>query len=329
MRPVSQPSRRSLLPLPLLLLGLLATASAPLASPAIRATPVALDRADPARVRLGGLRYLGGWELASNDQRFGGLSAMVWRDGRLVALSDAGTVFSIGLVAGTPVGRVVRPLPAGPGSGAGKGDRDSESLTTDPETGRMWAGFENYNQIWRYDAAFATAESHAAPRAMAKWPVNGGPEAMIRLSDGRFLIFSEEAPGPEGSTALLIFPGDPTTPGAIPLAAGYRAPAGYRVTDGVHLPDGRLVLLHRRFSLMEGLSAIVAILDPATVRPGHAVAAREIARLASPLTVDNMEAIAVSEEGGRVILWIASDDNFSPLQRTLLLKFALAEDAGR
>jgi hypothetical protein len=31
----------------------------------------------------------------------------------------------------------------------------------------------------------------------------------------------------------------------------------------------------------------------------------------------------VSREGGRTILWLASDDNYNKLQRTLLLKFAL------
>jgi hypothetical protein len=315
--------------LSLLLLALLATASAPLALPGIRATPVPLDPADPARVRLGGLRYLGGWELASSDPRFGGLSSMIWRDGRLIGLSDAGTVFSIGLISGVPIGHVVRELPAGPGTGREKADRDSESLTSDRLTGRAWVGFEHHNQIWRYDAAFTSAEAHAAPPAMARWPMNGGAEAMVRLADGRFLVFSEEARGPEGGTALLVFAGDPTTPGAAPLLAGYRAPAGYRVTDVTALPDGRLLLLHRRFSLMEGLSATLAVLEPAAIRPGHAVTAREIARLASPLTVDNMEAIAVSEEAGRTIVWIASDDNFSPLQRTLLLKFAMVAPLAR
>ena len=47
--------------------------------------------------------------------------------------------------------------------------------------------------------------------------------------------------------------------------------------------------------------------------------------LQPPLTVDNMEALSVTVENGRTIVWIASDDNFFPLQRTLLLKFALVE----
>ena len=52
---------------------------------------------------------------------------------------------------------------------------------------------------------------------------------------------------------------------------------------------------------------------------------REIARLQPPLTIDNMEGVSVTVENGRTIVWLASDDNFFPLQRTLLLKFALME----
>jgi hypothetical protein len=36
-----------------------------------------------------------------------------------------------------------------------------------------------------------------------------------------------------------------------------------------------------------------------------------------------MEGISVTREGGRTIVWLTSDDNYSPLQQTLLLKFAL------
>ena len=48
-----------------------------------------------------------------------------------------------------------------------------------------------------------------------------------------------------------------------------------------------------------------------------------IARLAPPLTVDNMEGIAIRREGGRTFVYLISDDNQSKVQRTLLLKFEL------
>jgi hypothetical protein len=50
-----------------------------------------------------------------------------------------------------------------------------------------------------------------------------------------------------------------------------------------------------------------------------------LARLAPPLSVDNMEAMAVREEAGGRSVYLGSDDNFMPFQRTLLLKFGLKE----
>ena len=57
--------------------------------------PVPLDRANPARDRVGDLVFLGGWALASDDPRFGGISAMHVEAGRVTAISDAGTLLVI------------------------------------------------------------------------------------------------------------------------------------------------------------------------------------------------------------------------------------------
>ncbi|MBT3627577.1 MAG: esterase-like activity of phytase family protein, partial [Rhodospirillaceae bacterium] len=47
-----------------------------------------------------------------------------------------------------------------------------------------------------------------------------------------------------------------------------------------------------------------------------------------PLTVDNMEGIAVRRDGaGHTLVYLVSDDNFSVLQRTLLLMFELKPEA--
>ena len=307
----------------LLLLSL--TAAAPPPQPRIRAAPVMLDPADPAVTRVGALRFLGGWVLTSTDRRFGGISSLVERDGRFVALSDEGVLIRFRMRRGRISEAGLRALPAGPGQVADKAHRDSESMQQDPASGRFWVGFEGVNEIWRYGPGFAAAEAHAAPAAMRGWPGNGGAEAIARLADGRFIVFSEEAPGPDGSTEALLFPGDPTDPGADPIRFGYRPPAGYAVTDAGQLPDGRIVLLNRRFTVMEGVSCVVTIADPREIAAGRAWQPRELARLRPPLRVDNMEALSIDREQGRTILWIASDDNFNPLQRTLLMKFALDE----
>ena len=119
----------------------------------------------------------------------------------------------------------------------------------------------------------------------------------------------------------------------MPVAVGVSGPRGYSVTDAAELPDHRVVVLMRRFSaaaglssLTPGFSAAVALFDPGEIQAGATIRLDVLAMLAPPLTVDNMEALAVERRGTRTLLWIASDDNFFVAQRTLLLCFALREE---
>jgi hypothetical protein len=290
---------------------------------------VPLDPADPGRRSLGRLRYLDGWNIESNDPRFGGISAMQIVRENIVAMSDAGTIIrfavpgSTGQPAPGSTGRQsIEPLPAGPGSTDVKGDRDSESMIV--HGGRAWIGFERSNAVWRYRLGDWRSQAHAAPQGMRKWRSNRGSEAMLRLPDGRFLVFCE---GGGGESPVLLFEGDPAVPGTKAELLRYRPPQGYRITDAALLPGGRLLFLNRRVALLEGIfSARLTMTSLPRLEPGSVIEGEEIATLRKPLTVDNMEALSVTREGGRTIVWIASDDNFNPLlQRTLLLKFELAD----
>ena len=60
--------------------------------------------------------------------------------------------------------------------------------------------------------------------------------------------------------------------------------------------------------------------------PGAVLEGRELARLHLPLNIDNMEGLALRQGGaGETLVYLISDDNFNPLQRTLLMLFALRE----
>lgn len=290
--------------------------------------PVALDARDPARRRIGPLVFLGGWELKGRDDAFGGFSAMSATDGDLQFLTDAGGLVRLRIDAAGRIANVhFADLPGGPGQGWLKQDRDTESMTRDPETGRVWVGFERVNAIWRYSRDLKRVEASVQPSAMRDWPENGGAEAIVRLRSGRFLVFSERARANNKAPGFqaLAFDRDPTDPAARVTRFAYRPPKGYRLTDAVEMSDGRLLLLHRRISFRPYLSAKLALLDPSEIRAGAVLRARELADFEPPLAVDNMEAMALEEDAqGRQILWIASDDNFrSPFQRNLLFKFAL------
>ena len=293
----------------------------------LKATPIALDPGDPGRTRVGALHYLGGLHLTSDDPAFGGFSALSVTGSRFTLLSDGGLTLDF------TMGPDLRPrqarfgvLPDGPGAGWLRGDRDSESLSVDPATGRMWVGFETVNAVWRYAPGFARAEASATPRAMRAWPQNGGAETMVRLTDGTFVILSE-SDRPRGQRDLrnaVRFDRDPTDPAARAVRFTYRPPPGYSPTDAAELPDGRLLVLSRDVSVTDLFTAKLAIVDPHGLQEGETLSGPEIASLAAPILHDNFEGMAVTREGSAVIVWLLSDDNGpSWFQRTLLLKFRL------
>lgn len=305
--------------------------------PQMIATRVPLDAADPRRVKVGALTYLGGVQLRSIDPAFGGYSALAvvrQADGhRFTMLSDGGNIVSFTMGDDwTPRGLRFDNLPAGPGVGWDKRDRDSESMATDPASGRIWVGFEYHNAIWRYAPGFARAEAQRLPKAMAPWPDNGGPESMARLPDGRFVVIGEERHVPtrrwRGSEAArlqsrdaLIFPGDPIA--TRPARFSYLPEGRYDPADVTALPNGDLLILDRAFRLPYHFSNRLSVVRAASIRAGGVARGTLLATLDSPLIHDNFEGVATTRQDGATIVWLVSDDNQSLLQRTLLLKFRL------
>ncbi|MET4895784.1 esterase-like activity of phytase family protein [Sphingomonadaceae bacterium jetA1] len=295
--------------------------------------PVALDPRDPARRRIGALTYLGGIELVSRDPAFGGFSSLMVRGDRFTLLSDGGNIVQFAMGADwQPHGLRFGNLPAGPGRGWEKRDRDSESMAVDLRTGTLWVGFEGYNQIWRYAPDFTRAEAYVAPRAMAKWPRNGGAESLARMPDGRFVMISEEArvprPAWRGSEESrcttrqgLIFAGDPLRHD--PRRFAYRVTPYFDVADAGALPDGSLVVVERRFRLPFRFSNRIMLVPAAEIAPGRIARGQLLAELDAPLVHDNFEGVAVTQEAGATILWLVSDDNQMLLQHSYLLKFRL------
>jgi hypothetical protein len=216
-------------------------------------------------------------------------------------------------------------LPDFPGRQGIKADRDSESMAIDPASGNIWVGFEVYNAIYRYAAGFTQATAHGSPAEMQNWPSQTGPESIVRLTDGRFVVISENAKLKGGAKEALLFPGDPTDPANVPIRFSYRPPAGYLATDAAQLPDGKLIVLNRHFSFTDGFWAALTVIDPRDIQAGAELKGELLAEFRPPLNIDNMEGISATRERGHTILWLISDDNQISLQRTLLMKFALAD----
>lgn len=297
----------------------------------VAAIPLPLHASGPPLHRVGSLRYLGGWELHSDNRAFGGLSSLLVENGdRVMALSDSGMLMGFGLHQGDPRRAFIAPLPIRPD----ERDKqwwwwDSESLTHDPATDRYWVGFELQQRICRYAPGFARVEACRTWPQVAAWPKTGSIESLARLPDGRFLAISEMAMTRRGAHQALLFPDDPAEAAtATPIPLGYVPPQGYRPTDAVALDARHVLVLNRRLTLSELFTATIAIVTlPDRPQPGDRLVAHTLARLAPPLLADNFEGIAIGREpDGRRTLWIISDDNHEFFQRTLLLKFAFDDD---
>jgi hypothetical protein len=290
----------------------------------IALTPLLLDETDPKRTSVGGLSFLGAWELRSDNGDFGGISALVaLKDGRFLGVSDAGALIGFGMSGDARADRpFIAALPGAFGKGVIFKDRDSEGIAYDAVSGRVWVSYEFKHAIRRFPASMSRVDGMIRPKTMRRWPRNSGAEALVRLNDGRFLVFAEGGPD-DGIYPAIQFSGDPVEAGTTQFPFRYRPSPGYRITDASQLPDGRVLLLERRIGFPEGFTAKLLILDPAKIARDAIVSGEVIATLAPPLLVDNMEGLAITQERGRTVVWLVSDNNFNAIQRTLLMKFAL------
>ena len=292
------------------------------------AAPIPFDERDPARSRIGALEWRGGLMLGSADRRFGGWSDL-WvapDHSHLVAISDNGWTLDARLVFDgwlrgldrARLGRLTGPdanVVDQPGS-------DAEGLARLPDGG-FAVSFERRHRVLVYppsEPAFARApRALALPPALDGAPRNGGVEALTVLPDGRFVMLVEQ----------LVEDGNHV--GFAGGAGGwsklhYRAAPGFSPVGACVLPSGDTAVLERSFSIFGGFGVRIVRVAQDAWREGAVVEGRELARLRPPLAVDNYEGIAATRAAdGSDLLWLVSDDNYSPLQRTLLCAFAVIQ----
>jgi hypothetical protein len=278
----------------------------------------------------GQVKLRSAWRLTSETEDFGGISALGIDLGHtgpeLLAISDAGGVFHLplNLHGGDNAARMA-PLPDGCSNRIQKRDQDLEALTLDAVSGDWWVALESNNKMCRFDHEMAATRAVGMPRPMRHWPATGGPEAITHLSDGRFAVFSERADDANAPiTPLLIFDSDPVTPGTPFTALRYRAPEGYRPVDAVEVSSGRLLVLHRRFTLPFRFTSVITLVDIRGARAEAPISGRVIAEISNPDIAENYEGIAAQRRDDETLIWLVSDDNFFWLQRTLLLQLSWA-----
>lgn len=294
---------------------------------------------DRSRTRFGSLDYRGGLVLTSPHRGFGGLSALRFLDTRgerFVAISDQGTWFTgaIRYAGGKPVGLDdVEAAPVLNAEGRPITEKrywyDTESLARDGSL--VYVGLERVNQIMRFDFAKggtrAPGEVLPTPSALRKLPSNKGLEALVFVPRdkgqplaGTLIAFSERGLDADGNLVAFLIGGP--TPGSFSV----RRTEKFDISDAVLLPSGELLILERKFSWFTGVDIRIRAIPLTSIAPGALVDGPALFRADLGQEIDNMEGIDVHvTPAGETVLTLVSDDNFSLLQRTLLLQFTLVE----
>ena len=101
----------------------------------------------------------------------------------------------------------------------------------------------------------------------------------------------------------------------------------FDVSSARFLPNGDLILLERRYTPGWGIAMRLRRIAGDAIKVGARLDGEILLEAGMTSQIDNMEGLAVSQDAaGRTILTLVSDDNYSILQRTLILQFALSGD---
>jgi hypothetical protein len=289
------------------------------------------------QVRFGALEFRGGLELTSSYKDFGGLSAIrVAADGaRFVALTDkgrwlTGRITYDGRERPSGIADAVMAPMLGPDGRtlASRGWFDTESIAEDGDT--LYVGIERVNRIVRFDfgrdGVLARGMPISIPPGISKLPFNKGLEAMVVVPRGlplagTLIALAERGLDEHGNLRGFLIGG--------PSAGEFsiRRSDDFDISDCALTPAGDLLILERRFFWWSGVAMRIRRIPLAAIAPGALVDGREVILADMGFQIDNMEGLSVHRgASGDLILTLVSDDNFSALQRTILLQFKMLDE---
>lgn len=289
---------------------------------------VPLNESDPGQTVVGELAYKGGLWIESSHASFGGLSALgTSANGSIITtLSDHGARIELapeydatGYLTGIQSADL-SPLADTDGEVfASKFARDMESLAPGAN-GEIIVSFERQHRLLIYWPGDPHPVSMPSPAGLARAPLNGGIEALTLLADGRLLALTEALGGENERVGWVS-----NREGWSPLT--YGVSDGFAPTGAATLPGGDVLILERFYTPATGSKARIRRIPETAIEPGALLDSSLVAEIRPPLTVDNMEGIAVRPNDGNSVVYLVSDDNFNtPEQRTLLMMFELEGD---
>lgn len=192
-------------------------------------------------------------------------------------------------------------------------DQDAEGLALDAE-GRVYISFEGFHRVRRYDSIDGPASGLPKDRRFRKLQNNSGLEALTTDGAGVLYAIPERSGKPRRP-----FPVFRLRDGRWDVTFRIPRVGRFLVTGADFGPDGALYLLERDFSWLGGFATRIRRFE---VTPEGLDAGMTL--LETGIGLDNMEGISVWRDAGGVTrVTLIADDNFFPLQTTLMAEYRL------
>ena len=303
----------------------------------VNARPLpSFDTRDRSRVRFGELEYRSGLILTSRFRGFGGLSGLRLdaKGERFIAISDKGGWFTGRIVYKGREMTGLDDVEASPMLGpdgkpiTSRGWFDTESLALDGSL--VYVGLERVNQVLRFDFAKgftrALGEVVPLPPAARKLPYNKGHRG---AGDGAEGLAARGNADRDLRTRPRCAGQHPRLPDRRQDRPGSSASAAPTISTSATRcccrPASCCCWSGNSPGSAASASASAASRLP-SIAPGAVIDGPSIFEADLGNEIDNMEGIDahVTPEGDTV-LTLVSDDNFSMIQRNLLLQFTLVE----
>ncbi|MCF6321299.1 MAG: esterase-like activity of phytase family protein [Rhizobiaceae bacterium] len=289
------------------------------------------------RTKFGALRFSSGIEYYSDNENIGGISGIRILEGgtRFLSVSDGGVWFtgfierdSQGKITGISNAKIAPMLDKTGGSLNSKYSGDAEGLEIVGND--VLVSFERDSRIWSYPLDLDNLASRGKDfrPSIRKFNLrsNKGLEAVTvlersgtdNLNSVKVAAFSEFSVDGKGNIRGFISSGKKWESFTV------KAIGEFKVTGATLLPGGDILILERQFSLLGGLAIQMRRISGADIKPGAILDGEILFEADSQYQVDNLEGISAWEnQQGQTMLTIISDNNFSLLQRNLMLEFEL------
>jgi|GEM_PF-6021386 len=266
-------------------------------------------------------------ELRSTDEKLGGISGLVMlpKKQKAYLISDRAVLMMVDLIINKETQAInciknvaIRPLRGRSTNALGGHYGDSEGISFDAERKDILVSFERKHRVVTYNplSKKLLPKIDYKPLDKKNLPYNESYESVLALKDGSIIAFPERHELQDKALRGFHLMKDKKVLKNIHL----KRRGSFWLTDLAVLSNGDFITLERSFSIFSGMAMQMRHIKHKDFLSGGVADGDIIFSMQTGDGVDNFEALdIVPQEDGTYLMYVASDNNFISLQKTLLL----------